>query len=115
MMILIFLLLVSTAFSRGSSSSSSISNINNVINNNNGDSSGTSNAAANSNNNYNNNKMNNLGGIGADTVQLSSRVVGTKYGSVSGVIVHLEGKHLEPVEAFKGTDAITLKIILHVH
>lgn len=102
-MILIFLLLISTAFSRGSSSSSSISNINNVINNNNGDSSGTSNAAANSNNNnYNNNKMNNLGGIGADTVQLSSRVVGTKYGSVSGVIVHLEGKHLEPVEAFKG-------------
>lgn len=105
MMILIFLLLISTAFSRGSSSSSSISNINNVINNNNGDSSGTSNAAANSNSNYNNNnnnKMNNLGGIGADTVQLSSRVVTTKYGAVSGVIVHLEGKHLEPVEAYKG-------------
>lgn len=107
MMILIFLLLISTAFSRGSSSSG-ISNINNVINNNNGDSSSssTSNAAANSNsnnnNNNNNNKVNNLGGIGADTVQLSSRVVHTKYGSVSGVIVHLEGKHLDPVEAFKG-------------
>lgn len=99
MMILIFLLLISTGLSRGSSSSGT-SNINNVINNNNGDSGSTSNAAANSNGN--NNKINNLGGIGADTVQLSSRVVHTKYGSVSGVIVHLEGRHLDPVEAFKG-------------
>lgn len=108
MMILIFLLLISTGFSKGSSSSSSggTNNINNVINNNNGDSTSTtttgsgstSNAAANNNNN----KINNLGGIGADTVQLSSRVVHTKYGSLSGVIVHLEGRHLDPVEAFKG-------------
>lgn len=37
-----------------------------------------------------------------DHNQLSSRVVHTKYGSVSGVIVHLEGRHLDPVEAFKG-------------
>lgn len=111
MMILIFLLLISTGFSKGSSSSSSggTNNINNVINNNNGDSTSsgsssstttgsTSNAAANNNNN----KINNLGGIGADTVQLSSRVVHTKYGLLSGVIVHLEGRHLDPVEAFKG-------------
>lgn len=49
----------------------------------------------------NNNKIN-LGGIGADTAQLSSRVVHTKYGAVSGVIVYLEGRHLDPVEAFKG-------------
>lgn len=55
----------------------------------------TSNASA-------HNKINNLGGIGSDTVQLSSRVVHTKYGSVSGVIVNLEGRHLDPVEAFKG-------------
>ena len=44
----------------------------------------------------------NLGGIGADSAQLTSRVVHTKYGAVSGVIVHLEGRHLDPVEAFKG-------------
>lgn len=49
----------------------------------------------------NSNKIN-LGGIGADTAQLSSRVVHTKYGAVSGVIVYLEGRHLDPVEAFKG-------------
>lgn len=57
-------MLISTGLSRGSSSSST-SNINNVINNNNGDSGSISNAAAN-----NNNKINNLGGIGADTVRL---------------------------------------------
>lgn len=48
------------------------------------------------NNNHNNNNMNN------NEQQLSSRVVHTKYGAVSGVIVHLDGRHLEPVEAFKG-------------
>lgn len=104
MMITIFFLLISFGIS-GCSSSNANNNINNVINNNsnnnNGDSS-PSNAAANSNNNINNNKINNLGGIGSDTVQLSSRVVHTKYGAVSGVIVHLEGRHLDPVEAFKG-------------
>lgn len=68
MMTLIFLLLISTGLCRGSSSSST-SNINNVINNNNGDSGSISNAAANNNNN-NNIKINNLGGIGADTVRL---------------------------------------------
>uniref|UniRef100_A0A1B0D3D1 Carboxylesterase type B domain-containing protein n=3 Tax=Phlebotomus papatasi TaxID=29031 RepID=A0A1B0D3D1_PHLPP len=31
-----------------------------------------------------------------------SRVVHTKYGSVSGVLVNLEGRHLDPVEVFKG-------------
>lgn len=48
------------------------------------------------NNHNNNNNMNN------NEQQLSSRVVHTKYGAVSGVIVHLDGRHLEPVEAFKG-------------
>lgn len=33
---------------------------------------------------------------------LTSRVVHTKYGAVSGVIVHLDGRNLDPVEAFKG-------------
>lgn len=44
------------------------------------------------------------GGINSEseTQQLTSRVVHTKYGSVSGVIVHLDGRHLEPVEAYKG-------------
>ncbi|EDS28806.1 conserved hypothetical protein [Culex quinquefasciatus] len=32
----------------------------------------------------------------------TSRVVHTKYGSVSGTIEHLEGRHLDPVEAFRG-------------
>lgn len=49
-----------------------------------------------------NDKLNNFGSIGSDTVHLSSRVVHTKYGSVSGTIVHLEGRHLDPVEVFKG-------------
>lgn len=33
---------------------------------------------------------------------LSSRIVHTKYGAISGVIVHLENRHLDPVEAYKG-------------
>lgn len=43
-------------------------------------------------------------GMGAsDGAQpLTSRVVHTKYGAVSGVIVHLDGRNLDPVEAFKG-------------
>ncbi|KFB35340.1 AGAP003568-PA-like protein [Anopheles sinensis] len=32
----------------------------------------------------------------------SSRIVHTKYGSVSGTIEHLDGRHLDPVEAFRG-------------
>lgn len=36
------------------------------------------------------------------TQQLSSRIVNTKYGSVSGTIVHLDNRHLEPVEVFRG-------------
>lgn len=38
----------------------------------------------------------------SDQAQLTSRIVHTKYGSVSGTIIHLEGRHLDPVEAFKG-------------
>lgn len=34
--------------------------------------------------------------------QMSSRIVHTKYGAVSGTIVQLEGRNLEPVEVFKG-------------
>lgn len=37
-----------------------------------------------------------------DQAQMSSRIVHTKYGAVSGTIVHLEGRNLEPVEVFKG-------------
>ncbi|EFA03842.1 Acetylcholinesterase-like Protein [Tribolium castaneum] len=33
---------------------------------------------------------------------LTSRTVHTKYGDVSGVIVQLDAKHLEPVEVFRG-------------
>lgn len=32
----------------------------------------------------------------------TSRVVHIKYGSVSGTIEHLDGRHLDPVEAFRG-------------
>lgn len=42
------------------------------------------------------------GGSAGETTPLTSRVVHTKYGAVSGVIVHLEGRNLDPVEAFKG-------------
>lgn len=76
--------------------SSANTNINNVINNNNGEGGGGGAAAGNGRHGAH------LGGIGADTVQLSSRVVHTKYGALTGVIVHLEGRHLDPVEAFKG-------------
>lgn len=38
----------------------------------------------------------------SDQAQMSSRIVHTKYGAVSGTIVHLEGRNLEPVEVFKG-------------
>lgn len=43
--------------------------------------------------------------IGSDqprTQSLTSRTVRTKYGDVSGVIVTLDSKHLEPVEVFRG-------------
>lgn len=99
----IFLLIACCAIGSCYSSSAN-SNINNAINNNNnGDGSGGSGSASNAAANNNNNRHNsNLGGIGADTMQLSSRVVHTKYGALTGVIVHLEGRHLDPVEAFKG-------------
>lgn len=38
----------------------------------------------------------------SDQAQMTSRIVHTKYGAVSGTIVHLEGRNLEPVEVFKG-------------
>jgi hypothetical protein len=41
-------------------------------------------------------------GGGGNSSPLTSRVVHTKYGSVSGTIIQLEGRHLDPVEAFKG-------------
>jgi Carboxylesterase family len=37
-----------------------------------------------------------------DQPHMPSRIVHTKYGSVSGTIVQLEGRSLEPVEVFKG-------------
>jgi len=36
------------------------------------------------------------------TTPLSSRIVRTKYGDVSGVIVTHESRHIEPVEVFRG-------------
>ncbi|GAB0096874.1 Carboxylesterase, type B [Sergentomyia squamirostris] len=41
-------------------------------------------------------------GTRKDAKPQMSRVVHTKYGSVSGVVVNLEGRHLDPVEVFKG-------------
>lgn len=65
-------------------------------------SSGTSSNSAMSGNGNNNGNVAGSGvGIG-DTASLASRVVHTKYGAVSGVIVHLDGRNLDPVEAFKG-------------
>lgn len=34
--------------------------------------------------------------------QLTSRIVHTKHGAVSGSIIYLQGRHLDPVESFKG-------------
>lgn len=66
-------------------------------------SSGTSsNSAMNGNVNNNGNVGGGTGGGIGDTGSLASRVVHTKYGAVSGVIVHLDGRNLDPVEAFKG-------------
>ena len=56
----------------------------------------------NNNNNNNNNNDNNDQSTPNDQAQMTSRVVHTKYGSISGVIVHLEGRHLDPVEKFLG-------------
>lgn len=56
-----------------------------------------------SSSNGGNNANNGAGSAtGPDGNKLTSRIVHTKYGSVSGVIVHLEGRHLDPVEAFRG-------------
>jgi hypothetical protein len=37
-----------------------------------------------------------------DQPQMPSRIIHTKYGSVSGTIMQLESRSLEPVEVFKG-------------
>uniref|UniRef100_A0A336KRU7 CSON014905 protein n=1 Tax=Culicoides sonorensis TaxID=179676 RepID=A0A336KRU7_CULSO len=52
----------------------------------------------------NNNNINNIndGQEQNDGIPLSSRIVNTKYGAVSGTILHLENRHLDAVEAFKG-------------
>ncbi|EDW55252.1 GM10463 [Drosophila sechellia] len=34
--------------------------------------------------------------------QLSSRIINTRNGAISGVIVQLDGRHLDPVEAYRG-------------
>lgn len=81
------------------SSSSSINNNNNNINNNPNSSGG---GTSNSNNKNNNNNNINNGQEQNDGVPLSSRIVNTKYGAVSGTILHLENRHLDAVEAFKG-------------
>lgn len=44
----------------------------------------------------------NGGGGHGETSTLASRVIYTKYGAVSGAIMHLDGRNLDPVEAFKG-------------
>lgn len=36
------------------------------------------------------------------THQQSTRIVHTRNGAISGVVVQLEGRHLDPVEAFRG-------------
>lgn len=47
------------------------------------------------------------GGGGAEQpqqtpAQLSSRIIHTRNGALSGVIVQLDGRHLDPVEAYRG-------------
>ncbi|XP_017467735.1 PREDICTED: P17/29C-like protein DDB_G0287399, partial [Rhagoletis zephyria] len=52
-----------------------------------------------------NNNVNGHGhGIQVDQLpaQLSSRIIHTRNGAISGVIVQLEGRHLDPVEAYRG-------------
>lgn len=87
----------------------------------------SSNSNSNSNNNINNNNNNNNNNmklpyqnfrdasgrfpvypevdsfIGkSKSMPLTTRIVRTKYGDVSGVIVSLDSRHLEPVEVFRG-------------
>lgn len=83
----------------GSGGESSSSNTNK--NNNNANTSG---AGGTSNSNYNNKNNNNInnGQEQNDGVPLSSRIVNTKYGAVSGTILQLENRHLDAVEVFKG-------------
>lgn len=76
-----------------SSSSNTNKNNNNAITSGAG---GTSNSNKNNNNNINNGQEQN------DGVPLSSRIVNTKYGAVSGTILQLENRHLDAVEVFKG-------------
>lgn len=80
----------------GGESSSSTNTNNNKNNNANPSAGGTSNSNNNNKNNINNGQEQN------DGVPLSSRIVNTKYGAVSGTILHLENRHLDAVEAFKG-------------
>lgn len=83
----------------GSGGESSSSNTNK--NNNNANASGAGGTSNSNNNNKNNNNINN-GQEQNDGVPLSSRIVNTKYGAVSGTILQLENRHLDAVEVFKG-------------
>ncbi|XP_037942969.1 uncharacterized serine-rich protein C215.13-like [Teleopsis dalmanni] len=85
----------SSALNGASSSSSSAS----------ASASATSNSASSStrnsrqNSNYNNNNNNQIDQL---PPQLSSRIIHTRNGAISGVIVQLDGRHLDPVEAYRG-------------
>uniref|UniRef100_A0A1B0A586 COesterase domain-containing protein n=1 Tax=Glossina pallidipes TaxID=7398 RepID=A0A1B0A586_GLOPL len=57
---------------------------------------------SNSNNNNNNNNNNNSNQNDQLPAQLSSRIIHTRNGALSGVIVQLDGRHLDPVEAYRG-------------
>lgn len=80
--------------SPGSSSSSSSSSTSTSGSNSNRSSRPTSNNS-NSNSNYspNHDQL---------PAQLSSRIINTRNGAISGVIVQLDGRHLDPVEAYRG-------------
>ncbi|XP_037924223.1 neuroligin-4, Y-linked isoform X2 [Hermetia illucens] len=73
--------------------------------NNGGSGSGSSGGGSGSNSGGGGSNSGNLsGGKGEQSSMptLSSRVVHTKHGAVSGIIVQLEGRHLDSVEAFRG-------------
>lgn len=90
----------------GSGSENSSSSTNTNKNNNNNNANTINSGAGSTSNSYNNNNKNNNninnGQIQNDGVPLSSRIVNTKYGAVSGTIIHLENRHLDAVEVFKG-------------
>ncbi|XP_037822461.1 neuroligin-4, Y-linked-like [Lucilia sericata] len=92
----------SSSSSSGSSSSSSSSLLTSSISSSSQSSSSSSSSSSSNSRSSRQNSNNNNNQNDQLPSQLSSRIIHTRNGALSGVIVQLDGRHLDPVEAYRG-------------